>query len=555
MLDLLCKGGQVIDGLGTPMYRADVGVRDGRIVAMGDLSSAEASRTLDCTRRCVSPGWVDIHGHADNGVFDHPSGLNLLMQGCTLTVAGNCGFAPAPVVGRAMDLMKQGKVRDVWSHKAVPEIDPGGGWSMAQFLHAVESSQLGVNYVQLAGHYMLRRCVMGDDPRQASDQEIEEMKSLLIQSLEEGAFGMSTGLVFIPGCWSDTREIIALAKVVGEHDGLYASHIRGERETAMEATQEFIETAERGRVRAQMSHMQSKYPRFGDAVQKIEMLEQARRRGVDVAVDSDAYPGTGAGLGSFLQIYNYTQDELLEKLRSPAARAEIKHTMRTIDPWHPQGRFGPGGVPYRRAYYRVVIYDCPGDRSIEGKSIATLAALRGQDPEDALFDLTLEHSARGLRMIQDYIEDDHLVTAPWEHCIYPMVDEYLYDPATKFSEVDLRYLQDTGLPGGIGRFPNVLGRYVREEKLMTVEEAVRKMSSLPMQRLGITDRGVIRPGMWADLVVFDKETIALRSPDADPKRLETFYPVGIDYVVVNGQIAMEGHRYTGVSAGQVLRAS
>ena len=553
MLDLLFKGGWVVDGLGTPRYRADVGVAEGKIGAVGNLEGAQATRTVDCAGRCVAPGWVDMHGHADYSVLDYPIGLNLLMQGCTLTVAGNCGHSPAPVEGRATQLLRAGKVRDVLTQRPILPLEADGRWTMAQFLERVEAARPGVNYVQLAGHNMLRRCAMGDDPRKASQAEGEEMGRLLHASLEQGAIGMSTGLVFIPGCWSDTEEVVALAKLVGEYDGLYASHIRGERETNIEATLEFIEIAERGRARGQMSHMQSKYPVLGNAVQKIELLELARRRGVDVTVDSDAFPGTGAGLGGFLQIYNYTQSELLERLRSPEGRAEFKRTMRAIDPWHPLGRFGPGGVPYRRAWDRVVIWDCPGDRSLQGKTIAAVAALRGIDPEDALFDLTLTHSARGLRMIQDYIEDDHYRTAPWEHCIYPCVDLGLYDPATQLSELDLRYWQESGHPGGIGRFPCVLGQYVREEKLLTVEEAVRKMSSLPMQRLGIADRGVIRPGLWADLVVFDPDTIALRSADADPARLETFYPVGIDLVVVNGEVAMEGHTYTGARAGQVLR--
>ncbi|MBC7235833.1 MAG: amidohydrolase family protein [Chloroflexi bacterium] len=552
MLDLLFKGGWVVDGLGTPMYRADVGVREGRIVAIGDLE-IEAMRTLDCTNRCISPGWVDIHGHADWSALEHPIGLNLLIQGCTLTVAGNCGGAPAPMQGLATEQLKRGALRSLGTHQAMQERFPEGVWSMADYLDVLEQGKPGINYVQLAGHNQLRQCVMGSDARRASPQEIEAMQGLLRQCLEEGAFGMSSGLVFIPGCWSDTEELIALARVVAEYDGLYASHIRGERETNIEATQEFITIAERGGVRAQMSHMQSKYPVFGNNVMKMEMIEQARSRGVDITVDSEAFPNCSGSPAGFLQIYHYTPEQLVAALSTPKGRAEIKRTMRTIHPWHPLGRFGPGGVPFRRAWDRVIIYDCPHDHSLQGKTVAAVAAERGIDPEDALFDLALAEKGRGPRFIHHYIEDDHYRTAPWPYCIFPSVDTGLFDPSTHFSELDLRYWKDTGYPGTIGLFPRVLGQFVREEKLMTVEEAVRKMTSLAMQRLGITDRGVIRPGMWADLVVFDKETIALRSPDADPQRIETFYPVGIDYVVVNGQVAMEGHRYTGVRAGQVLR--
>jgi len=227
--------------------------------------------------------------------------------------------------------------------------------------------------------------------------------------------------------------------------------------------------------------------------------------------------------------------------------------MRTIHPWHPLGRFGPGGVPFRRAWDRVLIYDCPRDRSLEGKTVAAVAMERGIDFEDALFDLALAEGGRGPRFIHHYIEDEHYRTAPWEYCIFPSVDQGLFDPAKELSCDDLRYWAHTGFPGTIGLFPRVLGQFVREEKLMSLEEAVRKMTSFAVQRLGIADRGVVRPGMWADLVVFDRDTIALRSSNADPLRLETFYPVGIEYVIVNGEMAMEGHTYTGARAGQVLR--
>ncbi|MBN1399464.1 MAG: amidohydrolase family protein [Anaerolineae bacterium] len=553
MLDLLLKGGQVVDGLGGPMYRADVAVRTGRIVAVGDLAGAEAVRTLDCTGRCVSPGWVDIHGHADWSALEHPMGLNLLIQGCTLTVAGNCGGAPAPMQGPATDQLRRGSLRTLGTHQAMQARHPEGCWSMADYLAALDEQKMGLNYVQLAGHNQLRQCVMGADARRANPAEIEAMQRLLRQALDEGAFGMSSGLVFIPGCWSDTEEVLALAKVVGEYDALYTSHIRGERETNIEATREFIAIAERGCVRAQMSHMQSKYPVFGNNVLKMELIEQARSRGVDITVDSEAFPDGSAGPSSFLQIYHYGPDELLRVLSRPEGRADIKRTMRTIHPWHPLGRFGPGGVPFRRAWDRVVIWDCPHDRSLQGKTVAAVAALRGIEPEDALFDLAVAEKGRGPRMIHDYIEDDHFRTAGWPYCIFPSVDTGLFDPASHYTELDLRYWKETRYPGTIGLFPRVLGQFVRQERLLTLEEAVRKMTSLAMQRVGISDRGVIRPDMWADLVVFDKDTIALRSPNADPKRIETFYPVGIDYVVVNGQAAMEGQRYTGARAGQVLR--
>ncbi len=555
MFDLLLRGGQVVDGLGSPAYRADVAVKEGRIAAVGDLSAAQAARVIECKGLCVSPGWVDIHGHADWDVLEYSIGLNLLIQGCTTTVAGNCGMAPAPMNGRATDLLQQKKLQGYGGATvaALYKRYPDGRWSMADFLDAVDESKPGLNFVQLAGHAPVRTCVMGHDERQAMPDEVKQMQALVEQCIEQGAFGISSGLVFIPGCWSNTEEVVELAKVVAKHNGLYASHIRGERETNIEATQEFIRICEEGGARGNVSHMQSKFPVLSRGVQKVEMLSAARERGVDVSCDYEVYNMNGGSLAGFLQIYHFTREQLLAKLNTRAGREELKHTMRTIGPWHPLGRFGPGGVAFRRAWYKTIIWDCPHDRSLEGKSVAAVAAERGIAGEDALFDLFIAEDGHGPRLIHDYIEDEHFNILPWPYCIMPSVDTGLFDPATHAQPIDLRYQKEVGAPGTIGVFARLLGKFVREEKVITLEDAVRRMTSFAMQRLGITDRGVVRPGAWADITVFDKDAVALRSRNADPEKIETFYPVGIAYVLVNGQVTMEGHKYTGARAGQVLR--
>lgn len=565
MYDLLLTNGTVVDGTGAPAFGADVAVKDGRIVALHrseGQAAGGAARVVDCAGRHVSPGWVDFHGHADWTCLDHPAALNLLLQGCTLTVAGNCGLAPGPVTGPATALLTRGEGKGYHAATidALAERYPRLAWSLGDFLGAVERARPGVNYVQLAGHNRLRQAVMGHAERPASGPEVRQMGVLLEACLDEGAFGLTSGLVFIPGCWAEPAELVQLARAVARRDGLYATHIRGERETNVEATQELLETAERAGVRANVSHMQSKWPVYGNGALKVELLEAARSRGVDVTCDYEVYAMNSATLGSFFQIYHFSAGQLTGMLESPAGRAWLKRTMREIGPRHPLGRFGPAGASYHRAWDRVIVWDCPQDRATEGRSVAAVAAERGVEPEEALFDLTLREGGGGPKLIYDYIEDEHRHVVPWAHCIVPSVDTGLFDPAgagagagASIQPLDFRYQLATGAPSPIGLFPRVLGQFVREERLLTLEEGVRRMTSLPLSRLGIADRGIIREGMWADLVVFDPQRIAMRGPDPDPERPETCWPVGISHVLVNGEVALEGHRATGVRAGRVLR--
>jgi N-acyl-D-amino-acid deacylase len=551
--DVLLMNGEVIDGTGRERFRADVGIRDGKITDVGDLAGSEATEELDCRGLCVSPGWVDIHGHADWTVLDYSVGMNLLIQGCTTTVAGNCGDAPAPMHGPATTLLQQGALGETKTLDVLSRRFPSGAWSFGEYLDAVDESPLGLNFVQLVGHNQLRASVMGHDQRAASEHELGEMKRLLEACLDEGALGLSSGLVFIPGCWSESHELTELCKVVASRDLLYASHIRGERETNIEATQEIIDTARDSGVRAQISHMESKYPVLGNCVRKMEMLQDARDQGADIACDSEAFPDHMADPGYFLQIYAYGPEELLRRMSSIEGRRELKQRMRSIDPWHPLGRFGPGGVPFRRAWDRVIVFDCPHDRNAEAKTVAAVAVHRGIDPEDALFDLAVGERGTGPLLVYDYIEDDHYRTAPWPHCIFPSVDQGLFDPGQHLTPAALRFWKETRFPGSIGLFPRVLGQFAREEQLMTFEEAVRKMSGLAMQRLGIVDRGVIAKGKCADLTVFDPQSVSLRGSALDPSEVKTFFPVGIRYVLVNGRLAVRDHELTGAAAGRLIR--
>lgn len=538
MYDILIKNGTIIDGAGNPWFWGDIGIAEGRIREVARQIRGSARRIIDAGGRMVSPGWVDIHGHSDWSLVAYPDADSLLIQGCTLTVSGNCGMSAAPLYGVALE---RGRARARQYFRPI-EAD----WhSFDEFLSRLERQGTSMNVACLVGHSTVRYCVLGDAERLATPAELKEMERLVGESMEAGAFGMSTGLVYWPGCWSDTEEIVALARVVGQYGGLYASHIRGERETNIDATREAIAIGERAGVPVHISHMQSKFPQYGNAGEKLRLIAEARARGVDVAFDTDAFPWIYYELSSPLPPWPFKTDPqvFLPMLRDPATRESLKAQMRAIDPHDTLGRTGDGGIYQQRAWERVWIYQCRSDPSLEGKKISEIAAERRQEPEDTVFDLILAEEGRGPAVFVAHIEDDHHLTAPSPLAIFPSTDV----EAADLSLVPPRYMQYS--PEWLSMFPRVYARYVKEEGLLTVEDAVRRMTSFACQRLGIRDRGLLREGTWADVTVFDFEGIAARGSYEDP--LER--PAGIDFVLVNGQVAVEAGAYTGAGSGRTLR--
>jgi len=536
--DVLIKNGKVIDGTGSPWFKADIAISNGKIVKMGRIAE-KADLVIDAYGLIVSPGWVDFHSHSDLTLLRYPHADSDLIQGATMVVTGNCGFSAAPIIG---DLAK----------KSIQKRAEGLGikidWSsFDEYLERLERQGVPMNVACLVGHNTIRTCVMGYEERPANDEEIARMKKLIADSMKAGAFGMSTGLVFPPGCWADTHELIELSKTVAEHDGIYVSHIRGERETNIEATKELIKIGEEAEVRVHRSHMQSKYPVFGNAEKVLKLMEEARERGVDVACDTDAFPWIGFNAVNQLPPLHLTSfaqgRSLVELLRNPKTREEFKKRMLEMSPYDPLGRTGQGGIYQKRAWDRVWIYECRSDPSVEGKKISEISRERKIDPEDVLFDLIEQEEGRGPKLVVAYIEDDHRITAPNSLCIFPSTDGSVVET----DKIPPRYFQFS--PEWLSMFPRVLSRYVKEEHLMSIEEAIRRMTSFACQRLRIFDRGIIRPGMWADLTIFDFKKIKSKGDFDNPQQ----FPEGIEYVLVNGQLAVEKGEYTGIQAGKVMR--
>lgn len=539
MYDLIIRNGAVLDGCGNPWFRGDVAVSEGRIVAVGRKIPGEARQMIDAAGLMVSPGWVDMHGHGDWSLLAHPQADSLIIQGATLTVVGNCGTSAAPLRGVALE---RGRCQArQWGDDF--QVD----WTtFDQYLSRMERQGISMNVAALVGHSTVRYCVMGHAEREATSAELDEMAVLVEEAMQAGAFGLSSGLVYWPGCWANTDELVALARVAARYGGIYVSHIRGERETNIEATAEIIQIGERAGIPVHISHMQSKYPAYGRARQKLEMMQAARARGVDIACDTEAFPWIYYPASSPLPPWPFKDDpeQFLPLLRDPVSRARLKQEMREIRPADALGRTGDGGIYQQRAWDRVWVYECRSIPSAEGKTISQIAEELHIEPEDALFDLIVAEHGEGPFVFVAHIEDDHHLTAPDPLCIFPSTDGAPMD----LSKVPPRYMQYC--PEWLSMFPRVIARYVKEEGLMTLEEAVRKMTSFPCQRLGISDRGLIREGAWADLTIFDYDAIQVRGSYQDP--LER--PVGIEYVVVNGQIVVEKGIYTGALAGQVLRS-
>jgi N-acyl-D-aspartate/D-glutamate deacylase len=417
--------------------------------------------------------------------------------------------------------------------------------SFDDYLNRLERQGVSMNVASLVGHSTIRLCVMGDEERRATPAELHEMEQLVDKSMRAGAFGLSTGLVYWPGCWSDTEEIVALAKVAAKHQGIYVSHIRGERETNIKATKEAIAIGEAADIPVHISHMQSKYPAYGKAEEKLRLLHQARQGGIDVACDTEAFPWIYYEARVPLPPWPFKEDheKFVAMLKDPETRAKLVEEMASIDPHGVLGRTGEGGIYQQRAWDRVWVYECRSDPSVEGKKISEIAAERQVEPEDVLFDLIVAENGKGPYVFVAHIEDDHHVTAPDPLCIFPSTDCHAVD----LSKVPPRYMQYS--QEWLSLFPRVLSRYVKEEGLMTPQEAIRKMTSFACQRFGIRDRGMIREGMWADVTIFDYDTIEARGTYEDPLEL----PRGIEYVLVNGQVAVEEEAYTGILAGRVLR--
>ncbi len=542
--DYVLANGRILDGSGNPWFWGDLAIEQGRIVDIAPIGTLRGRQTIDVAGRFVAPGFVDIHTHSDLSILVNRQAESAVRQGVTTQLVGNCGMSPAPIEDTHISEMRRqwGPISDQ------PEVS--WEWrSFDQYLQALQSGGIGINIASLAGYGALRIAAMGLDVGAAGVDELEQMKKFLTEAMQAGAFGMSTGLVYPPDCYASTDEIISLCQVAARYQGMYASHIRGERETILEAVAEAIRIGREAGIPVQISHNAPKYGAPCDASANLHLVEEARSHGQDVTVDNDVHTDLAPALTDGLpqELENLPADEIARLLQNPEKRLAIRNEI--VEDKKPA--FGPVGLLKHGQWQRITMLHAPRSPEVIGMTIQTIAGERGQDPFDTYFDLIIENG-RDAEAIFDYIDESNIRLLLQHPAVMISSDGQVLAPYG-FLNDPIPYQ-----PCSYGEFPGVLERYVRDEPVLTLQEAIRKMTSFPAQRMGLRDRGMLHLGAWADIVVFDLERMHDRATNLYPHTypFENYphqYPEGIDNVFVNGVPVVDGEKHTGELPGKVLR--
>jgi N-acyl-D-amino-acid deacylase len=527
--DLLFAGGRVVDGTGAPWFRADVCVVGDRIAAVGRLPGTPARRRIDASSLAIAPGFIDMLGQSEYNVLVDNRAASKITQGITTEITGE-GSSIAPTNAR---MLAQGK--EIWARYGVTP-----DWTtLAGYWKALRRARPAINLGTFVGAGGVRNLVIGEDDRPATPAELEAMKAAVAQAMEEGAFGLSTSLQYVPDRFFSTEEIIALARVAARYGGSYISHQRSEADQIDESLDEFFRVAREARIPAQIYHLKTAYEEnWGEMPRILKRLEQARAEGLDVSADAYPYTAGQNPVSANLPLWAREggTDEMIARLQDPKVRARVKADILKNDgTWEDQymGSGGPGGV-------LVVSVVNPALKKYEGKTFEEIGREQGKDPLDSLMDLVIEDRGHSSNVIFIMREDD--VRAVLAH---PLVCICTDSPAVATDGI---YSEEKSHPRAWGTATRILGKYVREEKLLSLEEAVRKMTSLPASRMGLAGRGIVRPGMFADLVAFDPDTVRDRATYEDPLQ----YGAGVHYVVVNGELVVDEGQITEARPGRPL---
>jgi N-acyl-D-amino-acid deacylase len=498
--DLVITNARVIDGSGNPWFRADIGIKDGRIVRIGRIGAAQASQAIDAKGQILAPGFIDVHTHVES-IYSLPAAENFIRMGVTSLVTGNCGTSTTDV---------------------------------GEFLGRIQAKPIAVNLATLIAHGSVRRRVVGLDDRAPTAEEQKQMEALVEKGMQEGAVGLSTGLIYTPGTFAKTDEIIGLARVAARYGGLYATHMRNEGEKVADAIRESIQIGEQAGLPVEISHFKiSSKKLWGQSPMTLGLVRDARARGLTVTVDQYAYTASSTSLESRLPSWLRAGglEEAKKRLADQTTREKVVTDMK--DSLKRSG--------FKDFDYAVVASYDP-DKSFNGKSIAEITKLvkKKSDVSSQIDQMIEMYLAGGAGMVYHGMSEDD-------------VKRIMQEPFTMIASDSGVRQNDESVPHprGYGNNVRVLGHYVRELKLLSLEDAVRKMTSLPAQTFGFRDRGLIREGFAADIVIFDENTIIDRATYDQPHQ----FPVGISFVIVNGEVVLKDNALTIARPGTALRGS
>jgi dihydroorotase/N-acyl-D-amino-acid deacylase len=522
--DLLIRGGRILDGTGSPWFRADVLVRGDRIAAVGLLPGAQARDTIDATGLIVSPGWIDMLGHSEYPLIADGRALSKITQGITSEITGEV-TSVVPMNERTMrELGSRTRERVGWT-------------DLDGYFAQLEAGGTAINLGTFVTVGSVRRAVLGDANRAPTPAELEVMKQHVALAMQQGALGLSSGLIYAPASYASTEEVLELARVAAAYGGGYASHIRSEGARLLEAIEEAIAIGEQAGTWVQIHHLKSSgQANWGKMPLAVAAIEAARARGVDVSADQYPYHASSTGLDNIIPIWAHAggTDSLVARLQDPAVRAQLRaEIMGPQDSVELIGESagGPTGV-------MLAGFGTDSLRRYNGMFLGDVATQRGQHPIDALFDLLVADSAGTQAIYFSMAEEDveYAMKQPW---VSVGIDAGARDTV----------LTSHPHPRAFGSFPRILCRYVRERRVITLPDAMRKFSALPAARVGLSERGVIRTGMFADLTIFDEQTVCDRA--AFDKPVQT--SVGIRHVLVNGTPVLRDGKPTGAKPGRGLR--
>ena len=527
--DLIIANGRVVDGTGAPWMRADVAIKGDRIVAVGSLGGAQATTRIDAANLVVAPGFIDLLGQSEFNVLVDNRAASKIMQGITTEITGE-GGSIAPVNDRMIAESKA-----AYEHFGVTH-----DWhSLEEYFSRLERTKSAINVGTFVGSGGVRDYVVGKEDRPATAAELDQMRQLVAHAMEDGALGVSSSLQYVPNRFASTDELIELSKVAARYGGIYITHQRSEGNKIFESLDEIFTIAEKADIPADIWHLKTAYKaNWGKMPEVLRRIEAARARGLRVSANVYPYNRASNGLDACLPVWAREggTDAMIARLKDPAQRERIKKDMNDPNAPYENQWYGSGGA----SGVMVSSVLNPELRKYEGMTLEEIGKAMGKDPRDAVMDLVIADRAETSCIIAIMNEDD--VRTALRH---PLIS---FDTDSGAQAEDGKLSESKSHPRAWGTFTRVLGRYVRDEKLLTIEEAVRRMTSQAAVRVGLMDRGVIRPGMFADLTIFDPATVRDVATFEDPKH----YSVGVRHVLVNGRAVVSDGRITAERPGRPL---